>query len=773
MTPRETASVAVHPSAATTVAFGGFRFDRANGILSRGGEEVPLPPRALGVLSFLLDRPGRVVTKQALLDGVWNGAYVTETSLSEAVSLLRQALGDDAQRPLYIQTVHRRGYRFIAPLRPEDAPGPREAPPHPAGRGDAPAAAEPAGDRRFAGAAIAVAPGTVLLPGTATPDLPVAGGGRRDAASPARRPRRALLQGAAVAGALALLAGAFLAGRLTRPAAGPAPARQTRFAFAPPTGRLLLSYTPSLAVSPDGQRIVYAAAAEDDGDHWLFERPLAGTTSRRIQGTRGATAPFFSPDGASLAFFAEGELRRLPLGGGAPVSLTEAREGGGSWGGDGSIVFSSDKQGALLVVPAAGGAPRRLTRPDPARGEIAHWWPQVLPGGEALVFTAWHSTLHDARVEWLSLRTGERRTLVVGGAGGRHAAGRLLWARPDGTVLAAPFDVAAGRLTGAPAPLQPGVATHPFWGFTQLATGGETLAFLPAGPALGQRRLVRFDGAAARDLPAPVRFYRNLRVGPRGTLAATLLERDRSDVWLVDPIDGALSRLTFEAFNIEPVWSPDGEWVAFASNRTGAFNVHRRRADGSAPAELLMPSGRHQHPASWSPDGRELLFGEVGPETGFDIWVLELATRRTRPLLRTPEHELYPVFSPDGRWVAYSVEHDGRWEVMVRSYPFPPGGGGSWQVSVDGGTEVTWRPDGRALLYRWGPKVWQVPVAPEGRELNPAAPRRVLERDDLALVAAAPGGGLFAIVEERAKEKGAAPREVQVVVGWESALPRR
>jgi DNA-binding winged helix-turn-helix (wHTH) protein/Tol biopolymer transport system component len=754
MTPRETASVAVHPAAASTVAFGGFLFDRANGILSRGGEEVPLPPRALGVLSFLLDRPGRVVSKQALLDGVWNGAYVTETSLSEAVSLLRQALGDDAQRPLYIQTVHRRGYRFIAPLRPEEAPGPREAAPHPAGRGDAPTpAAEPGGERRFATA--------------------VGTGARPAAESPAHPRRRALVRGAALAGTLALVAGGFLAGRLTRPGEGAAPAPQTRFAFAPPGGNELLSYTPSLAVSPDGRRIVYAAAGQADGDHWLFERPLGATTSRRIPGSRGAMAPFFSPDGTALAFFAEGELRTLPLGGGTPVSLAEAREGGGSWGGDGTIVFSSDKQDSLFVVPAAGGAPRRLTRPDPARGEIAHWWPQRLPGAEAVVFTAWHSTLHDARVEWLSLRTGERRTLVSGGAGGRYAAGRLLWARPDGTVLAAPFDVAAGRLTAPPAPLQAGVATHPFWGFTQLATGGETLAFLPAGPPLGQRRLVRFDGTAARDLPAPVRFYRNLRVGPRGKLAATLLDRDRSDVWLVDPMDGALSRLTFEAFNIEPVWSPDGEWVAFASNRTGAFNVHRRRADGSAPPELLMPSARHQHPVSWSPDGRELLFGEIAPETGFDVWVLDLATRRTRPLLRAPGHELYPAFSPDGRWVAYLVEHDGRWEVMVRSYPFAPGGGGSWQVSVDGGAEATWRPDGRALIYRRGPKVWEVPVAPEGRELNPGAPRRVLQRDDLVLVAAAPAGGLYAIVEDRAKQLGAAPREIQVVVGWESALPQR
>ena len=744
MTPRETATVAVHPAAASGVAFGAFHFDRANGILSRGGVEVPLPPRALGVLSFLLDRPGRVVSKQALLDGVWNGAYVTETSLSEAVSLLRQALGDEAQRPLYIQTVHRRGYRFIAALRPEEPPGPREAP----------------------GGPPSSVPYAVPAPPPPTPAAEP-----RPAAAADPVPARRSLRGAAVAAALALLAGGFLAGRRSRPAERPAPARPTRFAFGPPDGSKLVGWAPSVAVSPDGRRIVYATHDEGEDEQWLFERPLGATTSRRIPGTRGAMAPFFSPDGGSIAFFAEGELRRLPLAGGAPVALATTGSGG-SRGSDGNIVLASEKNSSLFAVPATGGEPRRLTRPDPARGEVAHWWPQVLPGAEAVVFTVWRSTLHDASVDWLSLRTGERRTLVRGGAGSRFAAGQLLWARPDGAVMAAPLDAAAGRLAGPAVPIQPGVATHPFWGFAQLAAGADTLAFVPAGPAFGQRRLVRFDGAVAADLPTPPRFYRNLELGPDGTLAATLLDRDRSDVWLVGPRDGALSRLTFDGFNIEPVWSPDGEWVAFASNRTGAYNVHRRRADGSAPAELLLASALHQHPSSWSPDGRELLFGEVGPETGFDIWVLDLATRRTRPLLRTPDPEIYGVFSPDGRWIAYSVEQRGRWEIMVRSYPFPPdGGGGSWQVSVEGGFEVSWRPDGRGLVYRWGSDVWEVPVAPAGRELNPGPPRRLLHRDDLQLVIAAPAGGLYAIVEER-PEQDVGPRGLEVVLGWQGALPR-
>src|SRR6185436_11673666 len=183
-------------------------------------------------------------------------------------------------------------------------------------------------------------------------------------------------------------------------------------------------------------------------------------------------------------------------------------------------------------VPAAGGKPTRLTTPDPAKGEVEHWWPQLLPGSEAVIFTAWSTTLYDARVEWLSLHTGERRTLLVGGAAGRYADGRLLWARPDGTVVAAPFDPRASRLLAEPAPLLADVVPHPFYAFAQLAVGGDTLVYLPGtATPIGERRLARVEDKAEHPLPTPSRFFRNLRTDPRsGRLAATLVTRDRSDV---------------------------------------------------------------------------------------------------------------------------------------------------------------------------------------------------------------------------------------------------
>ena len=746
------------------ISFGPFAFDPQSRLLWREGTEIALPPRVLGVLEVLLERSGEVVARQDLLDRVWKDAFVTDTSLAEAVSFLRSALGDDPQSPRYIQTVHRRGYRFIAPLRVE------EAAPRPAPRVDEAARPSPLAAREPAVWPAAVVPLSLeAVPSTvaAAPDRAAV----VDAAAAPRSSRspRWLALGLGVAVLVfAAVAGGFLAGRERRePSTPQAP---TRFAFPPPAGWKLVGFRPSLAVSPDGRRVVFAAfdaGQPDDKDtKVLFVRELDSLASRQLPGTTGAFAPFFSPDGRAIAYFANGQLWRVAVAGGPPVALAPALGEGGSWGEDGTIVFASGRPTSLYRL-TPGGKPQRLTTPDPARGEVTHGWPQLLPGGDALVFTAWSTTLHDARVEWLSMKSGERRTLVVGGAAARYADGRLLWARPDGTVVAAPFDPRSARLLGAPAPLLADVVPHPFYAFAQMAVGGDTLVYLPSTRTpIGHRRLAYLAGDVERPLPTPSRFYRNLVTSPGGKLAATLLDRDRSDVWLIEPQDGALQRLTFDGFNIEPVWSPDGRWVAYSSNRLGPFNVFRRRTDGSEPAERVMASAHHQHPTSWSPDGRELMYGDLGPDTGFDLWVLDLQTRRTRPLLRTPANEIYAAWSPDGRWVAYCTDENDRWEAIVTSYPDLAG---RWQLSSDGGFDPFWSLDGRTVYFQRDGDVWAVPVAPAGRELNPGAARQITRREDVEIVTPAPGGGLYGILERQ--RNLVAPPEARVVLGWQRTLP--
>ncbi|HVS02503.1 MAG TPA: winged helix-turn-helix domain-containing protein [Thermoanaerobaculia bacterium] len=725
--PRDpAAAVALHPSATALVRFGPFVFDRANRILSREGSEMTLPPRVVGVLEFLLERRGKVVSKQALLDGVWKGSFVTDTSLTEAVSLLRQALGDDPQEPRYIQTVHRRGYRFIAAVSPESPPS-REAP-----------------------------RGVPAAPGERPP-------------REQRRPRRRPTALAAAAAAVLLLAG-FLAGRAVRPPAPAAAGPAARLAVPVPDGVTVPPYHPSLALSPDGSQLVYVGAEGEE--RRLFHRPLAGNETRVLPGSEGATAPFFSADGTAVGFFAGRQLKVMPLNGAPPTALAGALKGdGGSWGRDGTIVFSSDRPSSLYRVPAAGGEPERLATPDAAAGEVAYWWPEVLPNGRHVLFTIWRSTLHDASIAVLDLVSGAVRELLGPGAAAARFAphGHLLWARPDGVVVAAPFDADAAVLTGPPAAILDQALVHPFYGFSQLAAGGgDTLVYLAGSLAMGERELVRLwpDGSSEL-LPPPPRLYRNLELAPDGErLAVTILDGARSDLWLADLADGGLSRLTFEAFNIEPVWSADGAWLAFASNREGPFNVYRR-STGRGSIERLLRSPRHQAPQSVSPDGRELLYSETAADTGFDLWVLDLASGRRRPLARTPAQEIYASFSPDGRWISYASSESGGWEVYVISRA---PGAGKWQVSSDGGFEAFWSRDGSHLHYLRGGQVLTVPVRDDaGRPFG--APRPFGAAEDLAMATRGADDSVLAI-RDRATTREA-PRELRVVLGWPRVLGAR
>ncbi len=733
--------LSLHPAAEPVVAFGPFRFDRANGLLRRGEDEMPLPPRALAILRVLVERPGRVVSKQTLIAAVWNGAFVSDTSLTEAMSLLRQALGDDPQQPTYIQTLHRRGYRFIAPLEVPPPPPPRLVPldgprrPHSAAAMSAAAAPE-------------AVPGADVPP----PQPPPAAPARRRALRPAAVALLAL-------GAAAVAAGGFLLGRAA-PSAQPERALPLRFAVAPPVGDRIPTFGPGLAVSPDGRELVFEGWREERGVR-LLHRSLGRFGTRAIEGTAGATSPFFSPDGRWIGFLDDNRLMKVPLAGGRPVALAQVPGMlGASWGADGRIVYSPGFLRGLWAVPAAGGAPRRLTAPDAARGEVRHEWPEVLPGG-GILFTAWSTTVEDSRLLFLPPGGGAPREVRAGAVFARLLGGdRLVFLAPDG-VLTARFDARAGRLLDGPVPL-PEPMARSVGGYALFATGGDTLAYVPGDVELGNRELAwAGPGGARTPVPAPPRFYRNVAVGPGGGRAAvTVLDGRRSDLWVVGLGDGALTRLTFDGFNIEPTWSADGRWVSFAGKGdTGPFNLFRRPADGSGPAERLVASRRHQYPEAFTPDGRTLVYTEGHPETGFDLWTLDLATRppRAAPLLRTAANELFAAVSPDGRWLAYTSDISGRWDVYVQALP---GGGGKWQASPEGGVHPAWSPAGDRLYYLYGGKVMEVPVVP-GPDLRLGKPRLYVERPAMAMMSAGPGRLL--LIEDR--QLPHPPRELRVVVG--------
>ncbi len=446
-------------TAAGVVAFGPFQFDRGERLLRRDGTEIALPPRAIGVLEHLLERAGRVVSKQSLIDAVWQDAYVTETSLPEAVSLLRQALGDDPQNPRYIQTLHRRGYRFVAEVTPEPAPsGPVDV--------QAPTAKFSA--KRW----IPLAAFALIL---------------------------------AVVATLAMW-------RLSRPVPGPSPIRRLLIVVLPEE-TLDLAFSPAIAISPGGDRLIYVARR--DGTQRLFLRAMDRFEAAPIQATEGAAGPFFSPDRQWVGFFAKGKLRKARLDGGVggeALALCDSPYPyGASWSEDGSILFSPNYNSGLLQVSAAGGKPRTLTMPNAVAGELGHRWPEVLPGGRTALFTVWRHDLGDASIESLDLATGERQLLIRGGSFPRYSpTGHLVFVRAEG-LAAVPFDLGRLAVLGPPVAVLSGVRVDGQGGGQLAFSENGTLVYVPGGletrrsatqdehPDARRARLVRRAGGARQS----------------------------------------------------------------------------------------------------------------------------------------------------------------------------------------------------------------------------------------------------------------------------------
>jgi eukaryotic-like serine/threonine-protein kinase len=732
------------------VVFGPFRFDAADGALFRDAAEVPLPPRALGVLALLVEHAGRLVPKQLLLDTVWNDAVVTETSLTEAVSVLRQALGDNPQAPAYIQTVHRRGYRFIAAAEP--------AAPATAGQGQRP----------------------VMAPGRAPAPLPSAGASRPQAPrtpdepprAATRLPRRTGLALAIAAAAVAAsLAGLWQSLRRPVPSAGTEAPR--RLLIGIPAGAVLdAGMAPALALSPSGEQLIFVA--REGGTQRLYLRGLDRFEAGPIMGSEGAAAPFFSPSGEWVGFFAHGKLEKVSLAGGEPLVLCDSPYPyGASWGEDGSILFAPDYASGLRRAAAAGGPPTVLTTPDARAGEIGHRWPEVLPGGRAALFTVWRrGGWKDASVELLDLHTGHRRELIRGGSDARYApSGHLVFARAGGTrgLAAVAFDLGRLAVRGSPVAVLDGVRTDPAQGAGQFTMSRDgTLVYLPGGPQGNSRAVYRFgpDGVG-RALPLPARSYRNLALSADGRrLAWTVRELDRSELWVSEIDRGNLSRLTYEGDSIEPVWSPDGRWIAFAWGRGGRHELFRVAADGSRPPErLLGGGGNSRYPTSFSPDGRLLAFTEIAPATGSDLWVLPLGGA-PRPFLRTGFNEEGARISPDGRLLAYASNESGNMEVYVRSFPGP---GGKWQISVGGGVLPAWSADGRRIVYRNGTKLMAVELTQGGAgRLSAGPPHQELDEPELDRFALRPDGRGVLVFRRASAE----PERLHVVLGFGRELTR-
>lgn len=719
------------------IQFGPFRFARDSRQLRRGEVRLHLPPRAAAVLDELLTAPGEVLSKDHLLDNVWNGNAGTDEALMQAISIVRQALGDDARAPRYIETVAREGYRFIGEI------------------GDEPAGVD--GDD-----VAAVGPGAkhdvqTLIAASQAETLRVR-----------PLPRTLLAPGVALFGVAVMVGLAWSTGA---PWAAGGASRVTRFTIRPPEGVTLDSPAvgAGLAISPDGRFIAFVGDRGGERAIYLRDAERFEAEPVAIVGSstelRGAGSPFFTRDLGWIGFHQGTGFWKIPRTGGAPIRLREfAHPQGAILLPDGDLVHRWDF--ALWRVPAEGGEPTRI-------GTGNFLWPDLLPGGRFLVAN-WlqHGTesADDGRIYVIDLATNEQRELPFRGSAPRWAtSGHLLFAR-RGALHAVSFDLETATPLGAPVKVLDGVATDDDHATPSYAISADgTLVYQPAvGPTVYRVVKMGLDGSTA-ELIAGERPFSGVRISPDGRWLALTSGRVSGNLWLYDLQRGTLRRMQPPANEFLPVWTPGSREIYHLAWRAdGSRTIERLEVTRSGSGRTLFeapssyPISRYAGLWSVHPSGDVVLYGQITRgTTAWDVWAFEPDSGRAPyPLLATGADEWYAEFSPDGRWIAYVSNETDREEVYLTDYPALER---RLQLSTSGGFMPRWAPDMKTVYYQEGPRIMRVPmafdpdprpappepladaglgppmgtgfdVAPDGLHLYVAAPLRQAPRNELAVV---------------------------------------
>ena len=533
----------------------------------------------------------------------------------------------------------------------------------------------------------------------------------------------------------------------------------------------------ALAISPDGKRLAYVEEGSDKKRRICLQE-LDEFKARPLPGTEGAISPFFSPDGQWVGYVDhfQRKLKKVSVKGGEPMILGDGMFfKGGSWGDDDTIIFAPTWFEGLWCISASGEGLEQLTIPDPNQDEVCHWWPQILPGGKAVLFTNVRSEGPEIEVYWLE--TGKRHVLFKGGTYARYVpTGHIVYARKE-TLYAVRFDVQRLQVVGSAVPVVPDVMTPGSMSAQFAISRDGTLAYLPVQARSAELRPVWVDrdGQVEPLRGATPGGYGQVRISPDGAQAAfAIVDGDNRDVWIYDLRRHTLNPLTSDGKSGAPIWTPDGKRVVFWSARSGKRQLFGQSVDGRGEPELLAAFETISYPTSCSADGKEILlvtYDSKHPKRDQDISVLVLEQNeqpRLRSFIQRDINQRDAVWSPDGRWVAYSADESRRWEVYVEPYPGP---GPKIPISTEGGRQPVWSQDGKELFYRSGDKMIATTI-----ETEPEF--RVTDFEELFegryLISTVPNydvapDGRFLMIQEPQEPT---PLGINVVLNWFEELKR-